>query len=54
MAGGSTTILAEAWTEVTTGITNIMTNDYAKLGLTLPLVGLVIGIAKRLFVRRGK
>lgn len=46
-----TTILSAAWTEVTTGITQIMNNQYAALGLTLPLVGLVIGIAKRLFTR---
>lgn len=51
---GGTSILGTAWTEVTTGISNIMGNQYAALGLTLPLVGLVIGIAKKLFrSRRG-
>lgn len=50
----STTILGTAWAEVTNGITQIMSNNYAALGLTLPLVGLVIGIAKKLFrSRRG-
>lgn len=47
----ATTILGGAWTEVTNGITEIMSNNYAALGLTLPLVGVVIGIAKKLFRR---
>lgn len=47
----ATTILGSAWTEVTNGITEIMSNNYAALGITLPLVGVVIGIAKRLFSR---
>lgn len=46
-----TTVLGNAWIEVMNGITQIFKNDYAALGMTLPLVGLVIGIAKRLFVR---
>lgn len=51
---GSTSLLTAAWTEVTSGVDQIMTNDYAKLGLLLPLVGLVIGVAKKLFrSRRG-
>ena len=51
---GATSQLTAAWTEVTSGIDQIMSNDYAKLGLLLPLVGLVIGVAKKLFrSRRG-
>lgn len=46
--------LTAAWSAVTTGITNIMGNPYAALGITLPIVGLVISIAKKLFrSRRG-
>lgn len=44
-----TSVLGAAWTEVTAGITAIMGNNYAALGITLPLVGVVIGIARRLF-----
>ena len=51
-AGTATSILGTAWAEVTEGITQIMSNNYAALGITLPLVGTVIGIARRLFVRR--
>lgn len=50
----ATSILTGAWTEITTGITQIFSNEYAKLGMTLPLAGLVIGVAKKLFrSRRG-
>lgn len=51
---GGTSMLAIAWTEVLNGVTQIMSNNYAALGITLPLVGVVIGMAKRLFVRRGR
>ena len=47
-----TSVLTDAWGEVMNGVTTIFTNEYAKLGLTLPLVGVVIGVARRLFVRR--
>lgn len=50
----STSILTSAWTEVTTSITNIMGVPAAALTLTLPLVGLAIGVARRLFVRKGR
>lgn len=46
-----TSVLATAWTEVLNGVTQIMSDDVAALGLTLPMVGLVIGIAKKLFRR---
>lgn len=50
----NSSILGDAWIEITTGITQIFTNDYAKLGMTLPLASLVIGVAKKLFrSRRG-
>lgn len=48
-AGAS--VLSTAWTEVMNGVTQIMNNNVAALGLTLPMVGLVIGIAKKLFRR---
>ena len=54
MEGAATADLTGAWSAVTTGVDNIMSNPYAALGLTLPIVGLVIGIAKKLFrSRRG-
>lgn len=46
-----TSVLATAWTETLNGVTQIMSNNVAALGLTLPMVGLVISIAKRLFRR---
>ena len=46
-----TNLLSGAWTETLTGVTKIMSNPTAALGLTLPMVGLVIGIAKKLFRR---
>lgn len=49
----ATTILSGAWTEVMNGVTQIMSNPTAALGLTLPIVGLVVSIAKKLF-RRGR
>ena len=50
----ATTILSGAWDEITYGIGEIFTNQYAALGMTLPLVGLVISISKKLFrSRRG-
>lgn len=39
-------VLSTAWTEVMNGVTQIMSNSTAALGLTLPMVGLVIGICK--------
>lgn len=54
MGETATTILSGAWTEVTYGIGQIMTQPVAALGLTLPIVGLVVSVAKRLFrSRRG-
>lgn len=50
----STSVLTAAWIEVTTAITNIMANSTAALTLTLPLVGLAVGVARRLFVRKGR
>lgn len=52
MGETTTTVLSAAWAEVTAGISNIMGNSYAALGLTLPLVGLVISISKKLFRSR--
>ena len=49
----ATTILGGAWVEVMNGVTEIMGNPTAALGLTLPIVGLVVSIAKKLF-RRGR
>lgn len=50
----ATSVLGGAWVEVKDGITAIMSNSTAALGLTLPLVGLVIGVVKKLFrSRRG-
>lgn len=52
--GEATSVLGAAWDEVTNGISQIFGNQYAALGMTLPLVGLVIGVAKKLFrSRRG-
>lgn len=47
-------VLTNAWGEVMNGVDKIMSNNYAMLGLTLPLVGTVIGVARRLFVRKGR
>ena len=46
-----TSVLTSAWTEVLNGVSQIMSDNTAALGLTLPMVGLVIGIAKKLFRR---
>lgn len=46
-----TSVLATAWSETLNGVTQIMSNNVAALGLTLPMVGLVIGMAKKLFRR---
>lgn len=48
----ATTLLGGAWDEVIEGIAEIFSNQYAALGMTLPLVGVVIGVAKKLFRRR--
>lgn len=48
----ATSVLTAAWTEVTNGVTQIMAQPVAALGLTLPIVGMVISIAKRLFRSR--
>lgn len=49
-----TSILSGAWDEVTYGIGKIMAQPVAALGLTLPIVGIVIGVSKKLFrSRRG-
>lgn len=47
-----TTGLGAAWSAVSEGITNIMANPVAALGLTLPIVAMVIGVGKRLFKGR--
>lgn len=47
----ATSLLSGAWTEVINGVTQIMSNSTAALGLTLPMVGLVVSIAKKLFRR---
>ena len=52
MGEQATTILTEAWTEISTGVTQLMGNDYTKLMIILPIAGTVIGIAKGIF--RGK
>lgn len=50
----ATTGLTAAWAAITEGITQIMAQPVAALGLTLPIAGLVISVAKRLFRgRRG-
>lgn len=49
--GEATSVLTTAWTEVLNGVTQIMSNSTAALGLTLPMVGLVIGICKKMFRR---
>lgn len=51
--GGETasTILSNGWTEVLYGIQQIMSQPVAALGLTLPIIGLVVSIAKKLFRR---
>lgn len=49
-----TSVLGSAWGEVMNGVEKIMSNNYAMLGLTLPLVGTVIGVARRLFVRKSR
>ena len=50
----ATSVLTSAWTEVTNGVTQIMNQPVAALGLTLPIVGLVVSICKKLFrSRRG-
>lgn len=48
----STTLLGGAWDEVIAGIAEIFGNQYAALGMTLPLVAVVISVAKKLFRRR--
>lgn len=48
---GENLVLVPAWNEVLNGVTQIMSNPTAALGLTLPMVGLVIGIAKKMFRR---
>ena len=45
----ATTILEGAWNEVTYGIQQIMAQPVAALGLSLPIVGMVISVGKRLF-----
>lgn len=50
----STSVLTAAWTEVTNAVTTIMADNVAKLTLLLPLVGTVIGVARRLFVRKSR
>lgn len=50
----NTSVLASAWSEVTNGVGIIMNDSVAKLTLLLPLVGTVIGVARRLFVRKGR
>lgn len=52
MGEATTTILGPAWTEITTGVTQLMGNDYTKLMIILPVAALVIGIAKGVFSRR--
>lgn len=47
----ATSLLTGAWTEILNGVTQIMSNSTAALGLTLPMAGLVIGIAKKMFRR---
>lgn len=49
MDNPATSILTGAWTEVTYGIQQIMNQPVAALGLSLPIVGMVIGVGKRLF-----
>lgn len=49
LEGEVTSILTGAWNEVTYGIGQIMSQPVAALGLTLPIVGIVIGVGKRLF-----
>lgn len=50
----ASTVLGNAWVEVGEGIQQIMNYPVAALGLTLPIVGLVISVAKKLFRgRRG-
>lgn len=49
---GAASVLTGAWAEVTNGITQIMSNNVAALGLTLPMVGLVVSVAKKLFRSR--
>lgn len=48
----ATSILGAAWVEITTGVSQLMGNDYTKLMIILPIAGTVIGIAKGIF--RGK
>lgn len=52
MGEQATTILTAAWTEITTGVTQLMANDYTKLMIILPIASTVIAIAKGIF--RGK
>lgn len=49
---GATSILSVGWSEVMTGVDEIMGNQYAKLGLLLPLVSIVISVARKLFRRK--
>lgn len=50
----ATTGLTNAWAAISEGITQIMAQPVAALGLTLPIASLVIGVAKKLFRgRRG-
>lgn len=50
----ASSILSGGWTEVLYGIEQIMTVPVAALGLTLPIIGLVVGVSKKLFrSRRG-
>lgn len=46
-----TSVLATAWDEVMNGVDKIMDNNVAALGLTLPIVALVVSVAKKLFRR---
>ena len=49
---GATSILSAAWAEVTEAVTQIMGNQYMALMITLPILALVVGIAKGMFQRK--
>lgn len=50
----ATTVLANALAEIMGAVDTIMGDSTAALGLTIPLAGLAIGVAKRIFrSRRG-
>lgn len=54
MGDTTTSILTGGWAEVIYGIGQIMNQPVAALGLTLPIIGLVVSVAKKLFrSRRG-